>query len=69
MSQSAFVLRIVGSDPGLLEPYLTDHLGASQRALLAAAAPELERGMVDGSIRRADPEVMGTVLLLSLIHI
>lgn len=63
---SEFVGAIVRGNPGLLEPYLTDHLGSSQRALLAAAGPELARGMADGSIRPADARVVGTVLLQAL---
>lgn len=66
VAQSDFIAAVVGGRPGLLQPYLTDHLGSSQRALLAAAGPELARGMADGSIRRADARVMGTVLLQSL---
>lgn len=66
VSGSDFVIAVLGGNVDFLQPYLMDHLGSSQRALLAAAAPELERGMADGSIRRADPRVLGTVLLHAL---
>lgn len=66
VAESELVRAIVGSDLRLLEPYFTDHLGASQRDLLAAVAPDLARGTADGSVRHADPEVLAMVLLQAL---
>lgn len=66
VGRSEFVTAIVGGNPRMLAPYLTEHLGTSQRILIVAAAQELHRGMADGSIRRADPAVVATVLLQAL---
>ena len=66
VNRSPFVSHLMQADTTLLDPYFTSHLGASQRALLAAGEPELIRGMADGSIRQERPEVLATVLLQAL---
>ncbi|MCA0438114.1 MAG: TetR/AcrR family transcriptional regulator [Actinobacteria bacterium] len=66
VAASDFVRALVGGDTTLLAPYLTEHLGTSQRALVAAATPDLQRGMGDGSVRRADHHTIGTVLVQAL---
>lgn len=63
---SDFLQAVITVDPRLVEPYLTDHLGASQRALVRAVRPELERGIADGSIVVEDPQVLAVVLLHAL---
>jgi len=63
---SPFLNALVVAHRGLLEPYLTEHLGSSQRAMIDAMLPELERGITDGSIAPGEPRVLATVLLHAL---
>ena len=44
-------------------PYLVDRLGHSQTAFVRVVTPLLEAGIVEGSVRNADPEALARVLL------
>lgn len=66
IAESPFLRSVVTTQASLLEPYLLDHLGTSQRDLIAAVLPEIERGLADGSIAPAEPRILATVLLQAL---
>src|SRR3954470_5832935 len=51
--------RVLDVDPELLLPYLTDRLGATQRLAIGHVRRLLADGVADGSIPRAEPDVLG----------
>jgi AcrR family transcriptional regulator len=58
--------RVIDVDPELLLPYLTDRLGSTQRIAVGHLRRVISEGHSDGSIRRGDPDVMATALLLAV---
>jgi AcrR family transcriptional regulator len=58
--------RVIDVDPELLLPYLTDRFGSTQRIAVGHLRRLITEGHADGSIRRGDPEVMATALLLAI---
>lgn len=65
ISSDPLMLRILEVDPELLLPYVTDRIGETQRAVLAALERYIREGQRDGSIRQGDPVVMAACLELS----
>lgn len=63
LTSSALVTALLRHDPELLVPYLVDRLGHSQTAFVRVVTPLLEAGIVEGSVRNADPEALARVLL------
>ncbi|GAB78949.1 transcriptional regulator, TetR family [Austwickia chelonae] len=63
---SSLLQAIRTADLTLFEPYLTDHLGSSQRALMKAILPEIRCGLADGSIADGDPHALAVTLLHAL---
>ena len=63
LASSALVTALLRHDPELLVPYLVDRLGHSQAAFVRVVTPLLEAGIVEGSVRNADPEALARVLL------
>src|SRR4051795_3991761 len=57
--------RVVDVDPELLLPYLTDRLGATQRLAVGHVRRLLAEGVADGSIRRADLDVLAVTMLFA----
>src|SRR4051812_38362313 len=57
--------RVVDVDPELLLPYLTDRLGATQRLAIGHVRRLLADGVADGSIRRADLDVLAVTVLFA----
>src|SRR3954452_2551038 len=57
--------RVVDVDPELLLPYLTDRLGATQRLAIGHVRRLLADGVADGSIRRADLDVLSLTVLFA----
>jgi AcrR family transcriptional regulator len=57
--------KIVDVDPELLQPYIFDRLGTSQRMAIAHMAGWLRSGQQEGSVRPGDPEVLARVMLLA----
>jgi AcrR family transcriptional regulator len=57
--------RIVELDPEVLLPYLVDRRGTSQDRMLALTARLLDHAHGDGSIRRADPNLLARSVLLA----
>ena len=57
--------RVLDVDPELLLPYLTDRIGATQQLAVAHVRRMLAEGVADGSIRRADLDVLATTGLLA----
>lgn len=58
--------RVVDVDPELLLPYLTDRLGSTQQLAVAHVRRMLADGVADGSIRRADLDVLALAIVLSV---
>lgn len=58
--------RILDVDPELLLPYLTDRLGSTQRLAVGHLRRVIKEGHADGSVRRADADVMALSLLLAV---
>jgi AcrR family transcriptional regulator len=58
--------RVVDVDPELLLPYLTDRVGATQRLAAAHLRRMLAEGMADGSVRRADLDVLALTMVLAV---
>ena len=56
--------KIIDVDPELLLPYVLDHRGASQDALLGLITGALREGHADGSVRRMNPDLQARSLLL-----
>jgi AcrR family transcriptional regulator len=57
--------RVVDVDPELLLPYLTDRLGATQRLAIGHVRRLLADGVADGSIRRADLDVLALTVVFA----
>ena len=56
--------RVVEVDPELLLPYLTDRVGSTQRLAAGHLRRMLADGMADGSVRRADLDVLALTMVL-----
>lgn len=56
--------KIIDVDPELLLPYVLDHRGTSQDALLGLITGALREGHADGSVRRLNPDLQARSLLL-----
>jgi AcrR family transcriptional regulator len=59
--------RVLDVDPELLLPYLTVRIGSTQRLALARVRRVIAEGHADRSIRRGDPDVMATSLLMTVL--
>ena len=59
--------RVIDVDPELLLPYLTDHIGSTQRLAVMHLRRMLAEGVADGSVRRSDLDVLATALVLSVV--
>lgn len=55
--------RVLDVDPELLLPYLTEREGATQRLAVGHIRRMLADGVADGSVRRADLDVLATTLV------
>jgi hypothetical protein len=58
--------RVVDVDPELLLPYLTDRVGSTQRLAAAHIRRMLAAGVADGSVRRADLDVLAMSMVLTV---
>jgi AcrR family transcriptional regulator len=58
--------RVVEVDPELLLPYLTDRVGATQQLAAAHLRRMLAEGLADGSVRRADLDVLALTMVLTV---
>jgi AcrR family transcriptional regulator len=58
--------RVVDVDPELLLPYLTDRVGSTQRLAAAHVRRMLAEGAADGSVRRADLDVLSLAMVLAV---
>jgi AcrR family transcriptional regulator len=58
--------RVIDVDPDLLLPYLTERVGSTQRLAIAHVERLVVQGHADGSIRRSDPAVTATGLLVAV---
>jgi AcrR family transcriptional regulator len=58
--------KIIEVDPELLQPYIFDRLGASQRMALGFVASRIRAGQRDGSVRAGDVTAMSATVLLSI---
>ena len=56
--------RVLDVDPELLLPYLTEREGATQRLAVDHIRRMLADGVADGSVRRADLDVLATTLVM-----
>jgi AcrR family transcriptional regulator len=56
--------RVLDVDPELLLPYLTDRIGATQRLAVGHIRRMLAEGVADGSVRRADLDVLAATLVM-----
>jgi AcrR family transcriptional regulator len=59
--------RVLEVDPELVLPYLTVRLGSTQRLALAHVRRVVDDGQLDRSIRRGDPEVIATSVLMAVL--
>jgi AcrR family transcriptional regulator len=59
--------RVLDVDPELVLPYLTVRLGSTQRLALARVRRVIADGHADASIRRGDPDVMATGVLMAAL--
>jgi AcrR family transcriptional regulator len=59
--------RVLDVDPELLLPYLTVRIGSTQRLALGRVRRLISEGHADRSIRRGDPAVMATSLLMAAL--
>jgi AcrR family transcriptional regulator len=59
--------RVLDVDPELLLPYLTVRIGSTQRLALGRVRRVIADGHADRSIRRGDPDVMATSLLMTVL--
>jgi AcrR family transcriptional regulator len=66
LAEHPLFVRILDVDPEILLPYFTTRLGQFQSLLLAGLRDWLAEGMDEGSIRRADPELVAATLELAL---
>jgi AcrR family transcriptional regulator len=58
--------RIVDVDPELLLPYLTDRVGSTQRLAAGHVRRMLADGVADGSVRRADLDVLAMTMVVTV---
>jgi AcrR family transcriptional regulator len=58
--------RVIDVDPELLLPYLTDRIGSTQRLAILHLRRVITEGQADGSVRRGNPDVMATSLLMAV---
>ncbi len=58
--------KIVDVDPELLQPYIFDRFGTSQRMAIAYLAGWLRGGQQQGSVRTGDPEALARAVLLAV---
>ncbi|HEY3956118.1 MAG TPA: TetR/AcrR family transcriptional regulator [Streptosporangiaceae bacterium] len=58
--------KIIEVDPELLQPYIFDRLGASQRMALGFVTNRIRAGQRDGSVRAGDVTAMSATVLLSI---
>lgn len=58
--------RVLDVDPELLLPYLTDRIGSTQRLAAAHVRRMLADGVADGSVRRADLDVVAMSMVLTV---
>lgn len=58
--------KIIQADPELLQPYIFDRLGASQRLALTFIADRIAEGQRDGSIQDGDEMAMAVTVLLTI---
>jgi AcrR family transcriptional regulator len=58
--------KIIQVDPELLQPYIFDRLGTSQRMALGFIAGQIGAGQRDGSIREGDATAMAATVLLAV---
>ncbi|HEX4060752.1 MAG TPA: TetR/AcrR family transcriptional regulator [Streptosporangiaceae bacterium] len=58
--------KIIQVDPELLQPYIFDRLGASQRMALGFIADRITQGQREGSVRAGDETAMAATVLLSV---
>jgi AcrR family transcriptional regulator len=58
--------KIIQVDPELLQPYIFDRLGASQRMALEFIAGRIQAGQRDGSVRAGEVTAMSATVLLSI---
>ena len=58
--------KIIQVDPELLQPYIFDRLGTSQRMALGFIAERIKEGQRDGSVRAGDETAMSATVLLSV---
>jgi AcrR family transcriptional regulator len=66
LSSHPLLGKIIQVDPELLQPYIFDRLGASQRMALGFIADRIRAGQQDGSIRAGDEIAMSVTVLLSV---
>jgi AcrR family transcriptional regulator len=59
--------RVLDVDPELVLPYLTVRLGSTQRLALARVRRVVAEGQTDRSIRRGDPDLIATSLLMATL--
>lgn len=59
--------RVIDVDPDLLLPYLTERIGSTQRFAIRHVERAIADGQADGSIRKGEPEVMATSLLVAVL--
>lgn len=59
--------RVLDVDPELVLPYLTVRLGSTQRLALARVRRVVAEGQGDRSIRRGDPDVIATGVLMAAL--
>lgn len=59
--------RVIDVDPDLLLPYLTERIGSTQRFAIDHVRRAISDGHADGSIRKGDPEVMATAVLVAVL--
>jgi AcrR family transcriptional regulator len=59
--------RVLDVDPELLLPYLTVRIGSTQRLALGRVRRVIAEGQLDSSIRRGDPDLMATSLLITVL--
>jgi AcrR family transcriptional regulator len=59
--------RVLDVDPELLLPYLTVRLGSTQRLALARIRRVITEGHADRSIRRGDPDLIATSVLMAVL--
>jgi AcrR family transcriptional regulator len=59
--------RVIEVDPDLLLPYLTERIGSTQRFAISHVERAIADGHADGSVRKGDPEVMATAVLVAVV--